>query len=170
MQRISLKNTSRFPTEAVRIVAQWAAIRAGIDGTWSHMIVVQDSRSWSGYGGSRGCTVRCGRRIKMKFPYVHKYRGIRHAPQQTHYSAFDILVGLLCHECYHATGGLPAKFTVNGRYNHQRCEFYTETFENEALADFRKEWPEIRTRIKLALRAAKARRLGRQERKAADNG
>lgn len=168
---LKIINKSQWPTPALNIIVRWVCRREKL-GTKQHpyTVKVSDARkcAWYGDGGRYGQRIHIARRHGNVWPQVKKDRRLKDASEHSLNSPMEILVYLLAHEAYHATGGHPGQYRKpdGGKVDKQMMEWDCNHVAMRAVESFRAEWPTIRGAIYAAMRAERNKKHAKHERRA----
>lgn len=171
-QKITIENRSAWSTAAIRVLATWIVKRAGI--TWDYSILIRSCRndSWHGHGWRSSQEVKLDRHYRrgrcrasgwthlrgaQLWPMKHRDHRFAWSPEYEYRSRLEVLIMLIAHEAYHATGGHPKHFTAERtgqkRFDHDSMEFGCNEFAKTTIEAFRAEWRSVlRPRIVAAMR------------------
>jgi hypothetical protein len=97
------------------------------------------------------------------WPYTWKDRRFQWSEEVVYRTRMELLVALMAHEAYHATGGNRDVFrSSKGRIARADMEFQCNRFAMKTVEALRQEWPVLRSKIYRAMRQEreKKRSLG----------
>jgi len=160
---LKIQNASNWPEWFVQPVCNWIVQQAGID--WDYTIQIYKYKpgwEYRGSGRKKEQISRIGRRVYRAYDRMVAWKYFRYAdsPVYVLHSRLEVFVALIAHECFHATGGHPAKWTnkETGRCNEKQMEFACDRFAFEIVLKFREAWPELVKQIRDQYRPRRLRR------------
>jgi len=168
--KLTVTNRSEWPSPAIKVLAEWIVKEAGI--AWDYSILVRSCRSqtWGGRGGRRSQRIWFDRRYRADWPLHHKDHRFGWSHVQEYRTRMEVLVMLIAHEAYHATGGHPERFKSGDRINRASMEYRCNKFADETIVKLRVEWPALRCRIYKAMRLDRQKQATVRQRKADARG
>jgi predicted SprT family Zn-dependent metalloprotease len=150
--KLIIKNTSKWPTPALKILSAWVVDQIGlasvIDKTIFETYTIKFTNSSNGTSGcawKTHCIVRANRRLKGPWPWIYRDSRFYWAPEITLNNRIEALVKLIAHEMAHA-------FEKGRTGKPSQREFFAIDLSKQILEKFRIAWPELRKKIWKAMR------------------
>jgi hypothetical protein len=162
--KINIKNSTEWSTAALRVICRFVMDREGLGAGYS--FVFKNAKGiyrYSGNGGRHRQITRINRRFDPR--YLLEPRGGKMFPAKIYYGDFkysqryeirsrlELLVSIIAHEAHHATGGHPSKWPGDRR----GMEYACMRAADEAVKEFRKQWPKMYKRFRAVMRTERDR-------------